>query len=180
MCSRLLLPNQFRLLWWRLLPLRPRFPKPSATSTLLPAYRHNRPIDASASTEIAFAPVCGSGVVSAIPTPAIQLFNRGCTKKVPYSILTIPQGSTFTSQSPDLTCTTIGQSGDKMQITCQAQNPYSYGLKVCSPPPTSIASVSPGQCQQGTNYDTANQCCAVPQPDAGCTVYQVDLKTCAQ
>ena len=88
-------------------------PQASATSTLIPATSTTAPIDASASTEIVFAPACGSGVVSAIPTPAIQLFNRGCTKKVPYSILTIPQGSTFTSQSPDLTCTTIGQSGDK-------------------------------------------------------------------
>ncbi len=154
-------------------------PVPSATATLLPATATSAPTDASVSAVAAAVPVCQPGVVSPLPTPAIQLFNRGCTKKVPYSVLTIPQGSTFTSLSPALTCTSSGQSGDKMQISCQAQNPYSYDLKVCSPPPTAIAGVNSGQCQQGTNYDAANQCCAAPQQDAGCVVYHVDLKTCS-
>lgn len=156
-------------------------PEASATSTLLPATSTTSPTTAPASTVAAFAPVCAANVVSLVPTPAIQLFNRGCTKKVPYSILTIPQDSTYESLNPDLSCADTGQAGDnKKQISCQGKNAFSYDLKVCSPPPTPVASVNnAGQCQQGTNYDTANQCCAAPQPDAGCTVYKVDLKTCA-
>jgi serine/threonine protein kinase len=154
-------------------------PQPSATFTLLPATATTAPTEPPASTVAAFAPACQPGVVSALPTPAIQLFNQGCNKKVPYAILTIPQGSTFTSLNPDFTCTNTGQPGDKMKISCQGKNPYSYNLKVCSPPSTPIASVNPGQCQQGTDYDSANQCCAAPQPDAGCIIYKVDLKTCS-
>jgi serine/threonine-protein kinase len=154
-------------------------PAASATSTLLAATSTTAPTTAPTSTELAFAPACQAGVVSQIPTPAVRLYNQACSKKVPYSVLTIPQGSTFTSLSPDLTCVSSGSLGDKMQITCQAINPYSYNIKVCSPPPTSLASANTGQCQQGDSYDSANQCCSAPQPDAGCITYKVDLKTCA-
>jgi hypothetical protein len=154
-------------------------PASSATSTLLAATSTTAPATAPASTELAFAPACQAGLVSQIPTPAVRLYNQACTKKVPYSVLTIPQGSTFTSLSPDLTCVSSGSLGDKMQITCQAINPFSYNIKVCSPPPTSNASANTGQCQQGDSYDSANQCCAAPQSDAGCITYKVDLKTCA-
>jgi hypothetical protein len=151
-------------------------PAASATSTLLAATSTTAPTTAPASTVLAFAPACQAGVVSQIPTPAVRLYNQACAKKVPYSVLTIPQGSTFTSLSPDLTCVSSGSLGDKMQITCQAINPYSYNIKVCSPPP---ASANTGQCQQGMNFDSANQCCSAPQPDTGCITFKVDLKTCA-
>jgi hypothetical protein len=151
----------------------------TATSTLLAATATNMPAQTLASTEAAFAPVCQPGLVSVIPTPAVREYRNGCSLKVPYSVITIPQGSTFTSLSPDLICVSSGLLGDKTQITCQSKNPYSYNLKVCSPPPTTIASANPGQCQQGTNFDSANKCCAAPQPDAGCVTYQVALKTCA-
>lgn len=154
-------------------------PQASATSTLLPATATSVPAQTLASTEAAFAQVCQPGLVSVIPTPAVREYRNGCSLKVPYSVITIPQGSTFTSLSPDLTCVSSGPLGDKMQIICQAKNPYSYNLKVCSPPPTTIASANTGQCQQGTNFDSANKCCAAPQPDAGCVTYQVALKTCA-
>jgi serine/threonine protein kinase len=154
-------------------------PEASATFTLVPATATTVLTETPASTEAVFAPACQPGVVSPLPTPAVRLYNQGCTKKVPYSVITVPQGSTFTSLSPDLTCTSGSTAGNKLQIVCQAPNPYSYDLKVCSPQPTLTASVNTAQCQQGTNYDAANQCCAAPQPDAGCVVYKVDLKTCS-
>ena len=155
-------------------------PQAFSTSTLIPATSTTASTEAPASTVAALlAPVCKPGVASQFPTPVIQLFNRGCTKKLPYSIFTLPQGSTFESLSPDLVCTSTGLgSGGKMQISCQGTNAYSYNIKVCSPPPTSVASVNSAKCQQGTNYDTANQCCTAPQPDAGCTTYRVDLRAC--
>jgi hypothetical protein len=154
-------------------------PQASSTSTLIPATSTAASTIAPASTVAALlAPVCKPAVLAQFPTPVIAIFNTGCTKKLPYTVLTIPQGSTFESLSPDLTCTSLGSQGDSLKISCAGTLPYSYNVKVCSPAPTPLASISGGKCLPGTNYDSANQCCAAPDKESGCTTFRVDLRTC--
>ena len=154
-------------------------PLASSTSTLIPATSTAASTIAPASTVAALlAPVCKPAVLAQFPTPVIAIFNTGCTKKLPYTVLTIPQGSTFESLSPDLTCTSLGSQGDSLKISCAGTLPYSYNVKVCSPAPTPLASISGGKCLPGTNYDSANQCCAAPDKESGCTTFRVDLRTC--
>jgi hypothetical protein len=153
----------------------------SATSTLLPATSTTAPTLAPSSTTVALlAPVCRLDVLSQFPTPVIALFNKGCTKKLPYTIITIPQGATFESQSPDMVCTDSGVSGGKRQLSCTGKENFSYDLRVCNPVPTPISSGSAGgSCLPGTSYDSANKCCASPEQESGCTIFKVDLRTCS-
>jgi len=159
--------------------IRTAVPPASLTSTLILVTTTVAPTKAPASTVAALlAPVCKPAILAQFPTPAISVFNRGCTKKFPYTILTIPQGATFESQSPDMTCTDTGAHNADRQISCAGINPFSYSLKICNPVPTPLPSVAGGKCLSGTNFDSANQCCVAPDQESTCTIFQVDMRTC--
>ena len=94
--------------------------------------------------------------------------------------ISIPLNATFESLSPDMTCeVTVTQTTDVL-ITCTSKQSFSYELKVCNPPPAFPTTVS-GSCAEGLTYDEANACCLKPAlPDAGCTIFPVAMKTCAE
>ncbi len=126
-------------------------------------------------------PVCAAGVAPAVPTPSITEKQRLCTNKLPYTVLIIPQGATYTITKSGYKCEDIPAVAGQRWIQCTGKDLTFFDLKVCSPEPTAVAAVAGGQCAAGTTYDSANQCCApAPAADAGCTTFQVNLKSCTQ
>jgi serine/threonine protein kinase len=152
--------------------------KPTETPTEVPTATDSPtstpvPVTETASP-IPFAPACAAGVT--IPTPSIKLVDKICSQKKPYTILTIPEGATFESLSPNMTCAKERSSNGITTISCGGQQLFSYDLKVCVP--LVVSSADAGKCDQGSTFDTANQCCVVTPPDAGCTTFKVDLRAC--
>jgi tRNA A-37 threonylcarbamoyl transferase component Bud32 len=148
------------------------------TETAAPAATATQAIQSTAVQSA--APACGPGVVSAVATPVVTEHQRLCNQKQAYTVLEIPMGATYESQRDGFTCTSAQQLGGKQLVSCTGTNLTSFNIKVCSPAPTALATVSGGQCAAGSNFDSANQCCAAaPQADAGCTIYQVNLKGCS-
>jgi len=128
-----------------------------------------------AATGVPFAPACTAGF--ALPAPIVKETSKICVEKKPYTALSIPEGSTFQSLDPKMSCLLERTSDGKSIISCAGQELFSYNLKVCMPPV--VSSVDSGRCDQGSIYVTANQCCLVPPVEgAGCTVFKVDLRAC--
>jgi len=128
-------------------------------------------------TAIPFAAFCQPDTLQ-VPTPGVKQTNIDCVQKIPYTTVSIPLDATFESLSPEMTCQVVSTESDKVLVSCTGKQLFSYDLKVCSPPPTLAASQA-GQCPAGASFDEANACCVKPPAqDAGCTVFQIDLKSC--
>jgi hypothetical protein len=98
-------------------------------------------------------------------------------EKKPYTAISIPEGATFESLNPRLTCVKETTSNGRTIISCGGPQLFSYNLKVCVPPV--VSSADSGKCDQGSIYETANQCCLIPPADgAGCIIFKVDLRAC--
>ena len=151
-------------------------PVPAATSTEIPTATAIPTLAAtSLPSALPFAPACAAGI--AIPTPAVKATDKLCVAKIPYTAVTIPDGATFASLNPKLTCTKESTKNGKTVISCTGQQLFSYNLKVCVPPVVSNA--DSGKCTQSNTFNAANQCCLPTPPDgAGCTVFKVDLRAC--
>lgn len=122
-----------------------------------------------------FAPFCAADVI--IPAPEVKETNNTCTRKNPYSFVTIPEGAVFEALNPEGLCKVEAVSGEKQILICTGPNFLLMDLKVCAPPIVSNADLD--KCSQDATFDSANQCCvAVPAQDAGCTVIQIQLKGC--
>jgi hypothetical protein len=160
-------------------------PTPTPTATVLPT-----PTKAPATptiqatqgpTAIVFAPACQPGIIPQIIAPTVAETNKFCNKKIPFTIISIPGGATFESLKSGFTCNEPGVENSKRVIACTGQELFSFDIKVCNPTPTPVPVQGTGQCQEGTDYNAANQCCALPPPeDAGCTTFTVDLRSCSQ
>lgn len=173
----------------------PPTPTPFPTSTATPMPPTSTPLPTEtlaptlASTEAAqpvalatVPPACSAGLAAtAYPTPVVKEHQKLCNNKLAFTILEIPQGATYTPQKAGYTCTEAGALNGQRLVSCTGPDLTSFQLKVCSPAPTAIAPVSGSQCTAGATFDSANQCCmAAPAADAGCTLFQVDLKSCTQ
>ena len=146
-------------------------PTEALTSTVAPP-QATEPVIASA---IPFAPACNAGVT--IPVPVVTETNKVCTKKIPYTFISIPEGAIFEPLDPNLRCTTESVNNGTTLISCTGQQVFSYQLKVCEPPV--VSSADPGKCSTDSIFDAANQCCVtVPPEGAGCTVFKVDIRSC--
>ena len=103
-------------------------------------------------TEVAsvvpFAPACGAEIV--IPAPAVKETTKICVQKAPYTLITIPEGSTFESLNPKMICTKEKSSNGITTISCGGPQLFSYNLKVCVPPVVSDADL--GKCSQDTYF----------------------------
>ncbi len=157
-------------------------PAPTSTSiptnTIQPATATILPTEtiASTSTSVPFAAFCQPDTLQ-VPIPAVKQTNIDCAQGIPYTTVSIPFGATFESLSPEMTCEVVNTREDDVLVSCTGQQSYSYDLKVCSHQPT--LPESGGQCPQGAGFDEANSCCVnPPAEDAGCTVFQVDMKSC--
>jgi len=127
-------------------------------------------------------PACSASLAAAaMPTPVVAEHQKLCNSKLAFTILEVPQGATYEPQKAGYTCTEAQMLNGQRLISCTGPDLTSFNLKVCSPAPTAIATVSGNQCTAGTTFDSANQCCMpAPAADAGCRLFQVDLKSCSQ
>jgi hypothetical protein len=161
-------------------------PTPTATLTAtatLPPTPTVIPTGTSAPTETAtvipFAAFCHPDTLQ-IPLPVVRETNKTCVEKFPYTTVSIPLGATFESLSPEMTCTISKTQVNDILVVCTGPQLHFYQLKVCNPPPVIPAS-EPGRCAEGDSFDAANQCCLKPTAEgAGCTEFQIDLKSCAE
>ena len=164
---------------------------PPATEAAAPA-----PVESPAPTEEAptlaptapaeqFAPLCQASP-STCTAPQVEEVDKFCTNKVPYTLLAMPENSTFESLSPEMICNSEGIRGGNLNVTCRGPELISFDLKICNPScsqPTLVEDSN--QCQAGYGFDAANGCCAPLPPavsagteEAGCIIFQVDLRQC--
>jgi len=159
-------------------PVEPTLtPAPTASPTEIPTATPIptlAPATESVASALPFAPACAAEIV--IPTPVVKETNKSCVKKVPYTALSIPEGAKFESLNPEFSCAIETTSNGKSIISCTSLKSFSYQLKVCVPP--LVSSADAGKCDQGTAFDSGNQCCVAAPPDAGCTIVKVDLRAC--
>ncbi|MCA1899235.1 MAG: protein kinase [Chloroflexi bacterium] len=121
------------------------------------------------------APACDSEL--SIPTPSVRETNKICVEKKPYTAVSIPQGASFESLSPAMSCIEETTSNGRAIISCTGQQLYSYQLKVCSPLP--VLESASDKCGADLVYDPGGQCCrSAPAAGDGCVVFKVDLRAC--
>jgi hypothetical protein len=133
----------------------------------------------STSTSVPFAAFCQPDTLQ-VPSPNVRETNIDCIQKIPYTTVSIPLGAVFESLSSEMTCTVVKTQVEDVLISCTGRELFSYELKVCNPKPI-IAASEPGRCPQDAGFNEADQCCVKPPAEAaGCTVFQVDLKSCSQ
>ncbi len=133
-------------------------------------------------TEVEVAPVCPADVIPPISKPTVRETNKDCIVKLPFTTLSIPKDATYESQRDGFTCSKTGTNGNRVLIACTGKELFSFDVKVCNPQtvPTPVSEADAARCEQDSNYDSANQCCMpVPEPDAACTIFQVDLRGCS-
>ncbi len=127
------------------------------------------------------APVCQASLTcAALDAEQIPL---SCVKKVPYTNVLVPQGTTFevVDQSGDFLCLDTGVLvNGKEVLTCHGTPLYSFQLRLtnaaCS---EATLAVGTGQCDDGFGYDAEQKCCApVSNGSAGSTIVTVNLGAC--
>jgi hypothetical protein len=127
------------------------------------------------------APVC-QGSVSCV-APVAEQYQLDCIKKVPYTNVSVPTGTTFEvmDKSGEFNCVDSGTvANGKEVLTCHGKELFTFDLKLTN---TSCSGASlatgTGQCQEGYGYDAANQCCSpVTGNSGGSTTIQVNLGGC--
>lgn len=163
-------------------PVETAAPALSTSTNVPPVIQSVVPVTALA-TSAQSAPLCASDpLASACSAPVAEERDKFCVKKVPYTQIVMPVGTTFEPVDPLLICVDEGIRGGMQVITCRSpQINYSYDLKVCNSAcsANSALAVDTGQCSQGYGYSAANSCCwPVPTTDAGCALFKVDIGTC--
>jgi hypothetical protein len=135
------------------------------------------PISATASTPGAqpYAPTCAHSV--GIPTPVVAELNAICVKKIPYTLISIPEGATFKTLDSKFSCKIEKTDKGKTSLSCAGKPVFAFDLKVCAPPNASSSNV--GKCAQNDIFDSAHQCCLAPPPEgAGCLVFKTAIRSC--
>lgn len=172
----------------------PPVPEPTASGEPSPVVEPATPLPTpepveaspviSTSTQPQYAPFCETASTGCEAPTVTMLDNKYCIEKVPYAIMSVPAGTTYTTEDPDFQCVDQMHSDGTMRVTCHSltgKELWSFDLQLCnsacSPPALQMET---GQCQEGYGYDPVNQCCAAPAPASndGCTIYQVDLGAC--
>ncbi len=144
-------------------------PTQQSTATVIPATE-----SIPSPSAIPFAPNCSS--VTIIPTPAIRELDKTCVEKNPYTLLSIPEGTTFQSLDPDFFCKIENTRNGKSALSCTGKPAFSFDLKICTPSNFSTDII---KCPQASVFDSVNQCCtAAPPQDAGCTIIELDIRSC--
>ena len=137
------------------------------------------------SAQSQYAPFCEATAATGCEAPAVQMLdNQYCIERVPYAIMSVPAGTTYESQDPDMECVDQMHNDGNLRITCHSisgKDLWSYDLKVCNSSCSATSlEMGTGQCPEGYGYNAANQCCSAPAPSGsdGCTIYRVDLGFC--
>ncbi len=140
----------------------------------------NEPPATVANASAQQAPIC-EATTSCAALNAEQIL-LDCVKKVPYTNVLVPEGTTFQvlDNSGDFSCIDSGVVvNDKEVLTCHGKELYSFQLRLSNPSCGSSLEVGTGQCQDGYGYDGANKCCApVASNGDGGTTVTVNLGAC--
>lgn len=145
--------------------------QPAAAPTAAPAQPNNP----------ATAPLCQAN--AGCQAPDATQAQIGCVKKVPYTNISVPPGTTFEvlDKSGSYVCVDSGRTVNGKEIlTCRGPELMSFQLKLngssCS---GANLATGTGQCQQGYGYDASQQCCApLTGGGGGANVITVDLQGC--
>ncbi len=124
------------------------------------------------------APICqATSSCAALNAEQIPL---DCVKKVPYTNVLVPKGTTFqvVDNSGAFACIDSGVVvNDKQVLTCHGKELYSFQLKLSNASCGSSLEAGTGQCVDGYGYDAANKCCALLGTN-GSTTVTVNLGAC--
>jgi len=135
---------------------------------------------AAATVGPVMVPICAPGVIPEVPVPAVAEVGQSCFNKHRITDISIPLGTTWTSQKAGYQCQLKKQESDKQILACNgAQDNTLFDLQVCFPLPTPSTSVVVGKCGPGMEYSYDNACCAPARPaDFNCTIFPVPLRSC--
>jgi hypothetical protein len=127
------------------------------------------------------APVCEGAKSCQVPTASE--FKVDCVKKIPYTNVLVPPGTTFEvmDKSGNFNCLESGMVVDgKQVIACHGTELQSFDLKLAnSSCGVSGLATGTGQCQDGFGYDATQKCCAPLSGGSGSsTTVTVDLSAC--
>jgi hypothetical protein len=127
------------------------------------------------------APVCQDTV--SCQAPAVEQHEIACVKKVPYTNVSVPPGTTYEvlDKSGGFSCVDSGMVvNGKEVLTCHGTELLSFDLKLTNSSCSGASlATGTGQCQQGYGYDAAQNCCAPVTGDSGgSTTVRVDLGAC--
>ncbi len=126
------------------------------------------------------APIC-EVTTSCAALDAEQIL-LDCVKKVPYTNVLVPPGTTFQvlDNSGDFACIDSGVVvNGKEVLTCHGKELYSFQLQLSNASCGGSLQVGTGQCLDGYGYDGANKCCApVGTNGGGSTTATVNLGAC--
>ncbi len=149
----------------------PRTPPASSPQSSIP--------DTALGVSAMNAPICqASSTCAAADAEQIPV---ACVKKVPYTNVLVPPGTTFVvlDTTGDFVCQDSGvQVNGKEVLTCHGTELFSFQLQLSNPSCSALA-VGTSQCDQGYGYDAAHKCCSPLGPGpAGSTVVTVNLGAC--
>ncbi len=156
---------------------------PAATST-------PRPTNTPPPTAVTQAFFC---VWDATPTPSLPACrlpeaeerDRFCVKKVPYTLIALPEGDTYRVLMPGIVCTDAGLKRGVQLVTCTGPQSYSFLLEICNPScaalptPTRDTTVPSEICPPGFNYLSDRACCqAAGGASLGCVTLKFATRAC--
>lgn len=144
-------------------------PPESPTLTTVPT------IQEAGSASASFAPFCSEGIE--IHSAFARETNSICTRKLPYSYVSVQEGAVVEALHPDGSCRLEATSDGRQTYSCTGTPFLVMDVKVCSPPVLSDDDLN--KCPSDATFNSEAQCCvAVPPGDAGCTVLEIKLKGC--
>jgi hypothetical protein len=134
------------------------------------------------------APFCVSGSTPTSSLSGCTLATRDqrsqfCTNKVPYTLITLPQGDTYSVLTAGFTCTPAGLKDNLQLLTCSGSPSSRFSLQVCNPicalAVTPASTVQAGRCSPGYDYLPDQQCCQVANSNqSGCVTLSYDTAPC--
>ncbi len=140
----------------------------------------NEPAATLANASAEQPPICAATAsCAALNAEQIPL---DCVKKVPYTNVLVPQGTTFqvVDSSGDFSCIDSGVVvNDKEVLTCHGKELYSFQLQLRNASCGDSLQIGTGQCQDGYGYDAAQKCCAPAGTNGdGSTTVTINLGAC--
>lgn len=118
-----------------------------------------------------------AGTASACTEPSAQELDRFCSAKTPYTLYTLPIGSTVEVITKGFTCHDEGVRNGKQMYSCTGTPQFYFNVKVCSP--GCALNLQPSdQCAQGYGLDSKNNCCSPIPTVNGCVEMRWAIGAC--
>jgi hypothetical protein len=156
-------------------------PAPSLPPTSHPVLPQVTKTSLPSPTAVEEAPLCTTDPLAGVcSVPKVGMLSKFCVKKLPYTLLGIPPGSTFQPMDAELVCKDEGIRGEVRQVSCTGRELYSYEIKVCDANCSGAQlEADSARCPDGYGYSAEAGCCALPSTlEPGCVIYKVDIGAC--